>query len=188
MAKKHFGRFMALAAIAGTAAAGISYFLRYKSFHKELDEDFHDFEDDFDEDLKEFGDAKDAGGVMPRNYVPLNTDRQAEKECTCLDGDEDCEAESETQEESSEGDSSEISEVTRSEAQPSEDIDSKTPDSLNHDSKETVKQQTDETSGTDAAVSGTASEEDFATSADEKKESYKKLEQPATIIIEDTAE
>ena len=46
MAKKHFGRFLAFAAIAGAAAAGISYFLQYKSFHKELDEEFHDFEDD----------------------------------------------------------------------------------------------------------------------------------------------
>lgn len=77
MAKKHFGKFMAFAAIAGTAAAGISYFLRYKSFHKELDEDFHDFEDDFDEDLKDFGDTKEAEPPFPRNYVPLGTDRQA---------------------------------------------------------------------------------------------------------------
>ena len=49
MAKKHFGTIITLAAIAGAAAAGITYFLQYKSFHKELDEDFHDFEDDFDE-------------------------------------------------------------------------------------------------------------------------------------------
>ena len=48
MAKKHFGTIITLAAIAGAAAAGITYFLQYKSFHKELDEDFHDFEDDFD--------------------------------------------------------------------------------------------------------------------------------------------
>mgnify|MGYP000837840314 CR=1 FL=1 len=47
MAKKHFGKLLTLAAIVGAAAAGVSYVLQYKSFHKELDEDFHDFEDDF---------------------------------------------------------------------------------------------------------------------------------------------
>ena len=44
--KKHFGKLLTLAAIVGAAAAGVSYVLQYKSFHKELDEDFHDFEDD----------------------------------------------------------------------------------------------------------------------------------------------
>ena len=42
MAKKHFGKLLTLAAIVGAAAAGVSYVLQYKSFHKELDEDFHD--------------------------------------------------------------------------------------------------------------------------------------------------
>ena len=55
MAKKHFGKLLTLAAIVGAAAAGVSYVLQYKSFHKELDEDFHDFEDDFDD----FDDAGD---------------------------------------------------------------------------------------------------------------------------------
>ena len=45
MAKKQFGKLAVLAALAGTAV-GITYFLRYKSFHKELEEDFHDFEED----------------------------------------------------------------------------------------------------------------------------------------------
>ena len=44
MAKKNFGKFLALAALSGAVAAGVSYFLKYQSFHKELDEDFHDFE------------------------------------------------------------------------------------------------------------------------------------------------
>ena len=44
MAKKHFGKLLTLAAIVGAAAAGVSYVLQYKSFHKELDEDFHDFD------------------------------------------------------------------------------------------------------------------------------------------------
>ena len=44
MAKKQFGKLAVLAALAGTAV-GITYFLRYKSFHEELEEDFHDFEE-----------------------------------------------------------------------------------------------------------------------------------------------
>ena len=39
MAKKHFGKLLTLAAIVGAAAAGVSYVLQYKSFHKELEED-----------------------------------------------------------------------------------------------------------------------------------------------------
>ena len=70
MAKKHFGTILTLAAIAGAAAAGITYFLQYKSFHKELDEDVHDFEDDFDE----FDDTDDANSS--RNYVSLNPEHK----------------------------------------------------------------------------------------------------------------
>ena len=74
MAKKHFGRLLTLAAVVGAAAAGISYFLQYKSFHKELDEDFHDFEDDFD-DFDD--DTEEKGSAEPRSYVTLNTDHKA---------------------------------------------------------------------------------------------------------------
>lgn len=71
MAKKQFGKFITLAAVAGAAAAGISYFLRYKSFHKELDEEFHDFEDDFD-CCEEAGDNS---STATRSYVSLNPER-----------------------------------------------------------------------------------------------------------------
>lgn len=73
MAKKHLGRFLTFAVIAGAAAAGISYFLQYKSFHKELDEDFHDFEDDFDE----FEDTDDKNTSVTRNYVSLSPEYKA---------------------------------------------------------------------------------------------------------------
>ena len=43
MAKKNFGKFLALATISAAVATAVSYFLKYKSFHAELDEDFHDF-------------------------------------------------------------------------------------------------------------------------------------------------
>lgn len=72
MAKKHVGRFVALAAIAAAAAAGVSYFLQYKSFHKELDEDFHDFEDDFDD----FKDTEEDTASDTRNYVSLTPDKK----------------------------------------------------------------------------------------------------------------
>ena len=37
MSKKGFGKLIALTAVAGAAAAGISYFKKYQSFNKELD-------------------------------------------------------------------------------------------------------------------------------------------------------
>lgn len=76
MAKKCIGKFVAFAALTGAVAAGVSYFLKYKSFNKELDEEFHDFEGDNDEE--------DFDGSLPheaetpeRTYVTLN-DKKAE--------------------------------------------------------------------------------------------------------------
>ena len=67
MAKKGLGKFVMLAAVAGAAAAGISYFRRYQSFNKELDEDFHDFEDEEDSPVPD--------STMTRNYVSLHADK-----------------------------------------------------------------------------------------------------------------
>ena len=74
MAKKNLGRFLALTAISTAIAAGVSYFFKYRSFHAELDEDFHDFE----------GDDDDFDGTLPhereaakRNYVPLGEKKDA---------------------------------------------------------------------------------------------------------------
>lgn len=75
MAKKHFGKFIAFAAIAGAAFGSISYFLRYKSFHKELDEEFHEFEDEFDETFDEFTEPEDESAPTSRNYVSLKSER-----------------------------------------------------------------------------------------------------------------
>ena len=46
MAKKGFGKFVAFAAISGAVAAGVSYVLQYKIYHKELDKDFRELEED----------------------------------------------------------------------------------------------------------------------------------------------
>ncbi len=67
MAKKGLGKFVMLAAIAGTAAAGISYLKKYQSFNKNLDEDFHDFEDEEEMPVPD--------STMSRNYVSLNSDK-----------------------------------------------------------------------------------------------------------------
>lgn len=71
MAKKGngFGKVVVLATIAGAVAAGISYFTKYKSFHKELEEDFHDFEDDGNDDISKID------STMNRNYVSLHADK-----------------------------------------------------------------------------------------------------------------
>ncbi|HIX15812.1 MAG TPA: hypothetical protein H9740_08850 [Candidatus Hungatella pullicola] len=63
------GKLVILATVAGAAAAGISYFTKYKSFHKELEEDFHDFEDEEEEDVSRID------STMNRNYVSLHADK-----------------------------------------------------------------------------------------------------------------
>lgn len=68
MSKKKFGKFVALATVSGVIAAGISYFLKYKSFHDELDEDFHDFEGDDEFD----GSLPHASETPNRTYVTLS--------------------------------------------------------------------------------------------------------------------
>ena len=40
MAKKGWGKLVALAAVSGAVAAGVSYVLQYKTYHKELEKDF----------------------------------------------------------------------------------------------------------------------------------------------------
>lgn len=73
MAKKKFGKFVALATVSGVIAAGISYFLKYKSFNSELDEDFHDFEGDDDEFD---GELPHASETPARTYVTLNEKKE----------------------------------------------------------------------------------------------------------------
>ena len=65
--KKKFGKFLALATAAGAVAAGVSYFLKYRSFHKELDQDFHDFEHEDDDDFD--GSLPHESEAASRTYV-----------------------------------------------------------------------------------------------------------------------
>lgn len=79
MSKKKTGMLIALgAALGGAAAAGISYYLKYKSFNKEVDEDFHEYED---EDLSETDNADSdlaSCDTSTRTYISLDTGRSKE--------------------------------------------------------------------------------------------------------------
>ena len=56
MAKRGLGKFVAFAAISGAVAAGVSYVLQYKIYHKELDKDFREFEDEEDDEDDDYVD------------------------------------------------------------------------------------------------------------------------------------
>lgn len=75
MAKKGFGKVIAFAAVTGAVAAGVSYALRYKTFHSELEKDFREFEDGDEE----FDDENEAHTVNPRrtdrNYISLHASK-----------------------------------------------------------------------------------------------------------------
>lgn len=72
MAKRGLGRLVALAAVAGAAAAGVSYVLQYKIYHNELEKDFREFEDDEEEEPQdeEAGERK-----VSRNYISLTSSK-----------------------------------------------------------------------------------------------------------------
>ena len=103
MAKKNFGKFLAFATITGAVAAGISYFLKYRSFHAELEDDFHDYEeeDDFD------GSLPHEEEPSPRNYVSLGEKKEEAAETM----EEAKEAAAETAEEAAEAVKEHVSEA-----------------------------------------------------------------------------
>ena len=67
MAKKLLGKIITLTALGIVATTAISYILKYKSFHKDLEDDFFEFEDD---------DTDNAGNLgKDRNYIALSSDK-----------------------------------------------------------------------------------------------------------------
>lgn len=81
MSKKKNGMLIALgAALGGAAAAGISYYLKYKSFHDEVDKDFHEYEDE------ELSEAEDTDSNLAscdtsnRTYISLDGGKLKEEE------------------------------------------------------------------------------------------------------------
>lgn len=64
-----FGKLARLALVAGAAAAAVSYYRQYSEFHRDLDEEFHDYEEDGESDHAPHAEAPN------RNYVSLNANR-----------------------------------------------------------------------------------------------------------------
>ena len=73
MSKKRTGLLIAVGAALGAAAAGISYYLKYKSFNDEIDKDFHDYEE---EELAEVAnDEPMSCSDAKRTYISLDSNK-----------------------------------------------------------------------------------------------------------------
>lgn len=70
MSKKKTGLLIIFGAALGAAAAGVSYYLKYKSFSDELDKDFHDYEDE--DSSSEEANEKTAD-ASERTYITLDS-------------------------------------------------------------------------------------------------------------------
>lgn len=93
MSKKKTGLLIAFGAALGAAAAGLSYYLKYKSFNDDVDKDFHDYEEDetVEEKEEETMTCTDTG----RTYITLDSGKckSCEHEETCKETEnipEDC--------------------------------------------------------------------------------------------------
>lgn len=71
MSKKKTGLLIALGAAIGAAAAGISYYLKYKSFNDELDKDFHDYEDEETSSGETGKGTSSCDAAKERTYITL---------------------------------------------------------------------------------------------------------------------
>ncbi len=81
MSKKRTGLLIAVGAALGAAAAGISYYLKYKSFNDEIDKDFHDYEE---EDIEEATTAEPVSCAdTKRTYITLDSNKC--KSCEAAD-------------------------------------------------------------------------------------------------------
>ena len=77
--KNNTGLLIALGAVIGAAAAGISYYFKYKSFNDEIDKDFHDYEEDdaVEETANEPVSFDEAG----RTYISISKPAETENVC-----------------------------------------------------------------------------------------------------------
>ena len=71
MAKKGWGKFVAFAAVTGAVAAGVSYVLQYKTYHRELEKDFREFEDGDEDGTDRTIDTRS----LDRNYISLSSSK-----------------------------------------------------------------------------------------------------------------
>ena len=78
--KSNTGLLIALGAVLGAAAAGVSYYLKYKSFNDEIDKDFHDYDED--ETTEEVTDEPVSFSDAGRTYITIdsNKSKAAEEE------------------------------------------------------------------------------------------------------------
>ena len=78
MSKKKSGLLIAFGAMLGGAvAAGISYYLKLKSFNDELDQDFHEYEEE--ETPSEETEEK-TEPAPERTYITINSEKDSVKE------------------------------------------------------------------------------------------------------------
>lgn len=77
--KNNTGLLIALGAVIGAAAAGISYYLKYKSFNDEIDKDFHDYEDE--DAVEETDDEPVKFDEAGRTYISISKPAETEKVC-----------------------------------------------------------------------------------------------------------
>ena len=76
MAKKGWGKFVAFAAVTGAVAAGVSYVLQYKTYHRELEKDFREFEDGGEDRTDEDGTERTIDTrSLDRNYISLSSSK-----------------------------------------------------------------------------------------------------------------
>lgn len=73
MSKKRTGLLIALGAMIGAAAAGIAYYLQYKSFNDELDKDFHDYEEEDGPGGERKDEPVPCQEAAGRNYITLDS-------------------------------------------------------------------------------------------------------------------
>ncbi len=71
MSKKHTGLLIAFGAVLGAAAAAVSYYLKFKSFTNELNQDFHDYEDDEPDEIEKKAESVSQKEAPRRSYISL---------------------------------------------------------------------------------------------------------------------
>ena len=95
MSKRKTGLLIALGAAIGAAAAGISYYFKYKSFNDELNTDFHDYEEEDTDEEATDNEADSGAETSGRTYITLDS----AKHKACAQEEPDKEQVSEKQEE-----------------------------------------------------------------------------------------
>lgn len=89
MSKKKTGLLVAFGAIIGVAAAGLSYYLKYKSFSNDVDKDFHEYEDEEDdEDMNGEVSAVSSCESAGRTYITLNKSSEGTESSECTESSE----------------------------------------------------------------------------------------------------